>query len=408
MKNTFIYILATAFLFSCGEKEQNNNEHSKAVETVQEDDHGHSHGEPAQADNNDEEGLHLTREQMKTIELEFGNFTQMKVNDFVKTTGTLGIPPNAFSSVSAKAPGIINGNKKFVEGNYIKKGETIGYLENQDFILKQQEYLEAKAQFTLKKQNLDRQRSLVNSNAGVAKSLEQAQAEYDMANAKANGLSKQLGYLGISTISLTANNIKQQIPIYAPMSGYITSISMHNGMYAEPAISLMEIISDKHLHLELDVFEKDIAAVKVGQVISYSVPALGSKIFEGEVSIIGKEFDTKSKTVRVHGHLDGEKPQFLKDLFINAKIWQNDKTSSVLPEKAIIKDGANSLIFVGIENPKAEEIFFRKIRVIAGANNNGFTSVKLLDEIPKGMKIVTQGAYYVYAQSMAGELEHDH
>ena len=74
----------------------------------------------------------------------------------------------------------------------------------------------------------------------------------------------------------------------------------------------------------------------------------------------------------------------------------------------MIKDGANSLIFVGKENPKADEKNFYPIRVVAGATSNGYISVKLLDEIPEGMKIVTQGTYFVYAQSMAGELEHEH
>jgi cobalt-zinc-cadmium efflux system membrane fusion protein len=415
MKNRLISIALIAFLFSCGEEESHEgHDHNTEVKKIKED-HGHDHGSDAHAhdetpvaETHEEEGLHLTKEQMETIGLEFGDFTSMKVNSFVKSTGTLGIPPNAYSSVTPKAPGIIKGNKKYVEGNFIKKGETIGFIENQDFILKQQEYLEAKAQLTLKKLNLERQINLMKSNAGVTKNMETAKAEFDIANAKANGLSKQLSYLGISTSYLTVDNIKQQIPIYAPMSGYITTINMHKGMYAESTKSLMEIISDKHLHLELDVFEKDIAIVKKGQKISYSVPALGSKIYEGEVSIIGKEFDTKSKTVRVHGHLEGVKPQFLKDLFINAKIWLNDNTSDALPEKAIIKDGANSLIFVGKDNPKSKETNFTEIRVITGATNNGYIAVKLLDEIPKGMKIVTKGAYYVYAQSMAGELEHSH
>jgi cobalt-zinc-cadmium efflux system membrane fusion protein len=425
MKNIFISIVLTVFLFSCGEeelhtghehntevKDDHGHDHNTKVKEVK-NDHGHdhggdAHGETPVADDHDEEGLHLTREQMETINLSFGDFSEIKVNEFIKSTGVLGLPPNAYSSVSPKAAGIIKGNKKFIEGNYIKKGATIGYIENPDFIILQQKYLEAKAILSLKKKNMERQQSLSSSNAAVVKNLETAKSEYEIANAKTYSLKKQLSYLEISTSSLTPTSISQNIPIYSPMSGYITSINVHNGMYAEPTVSLMEIISDKHLHLELDVFEKDIASIKINQKISYTIPALGNKIYQGEVSIIGKEFDTKSKTVRIHGHLEGENPPFLKDLFINAKIWLSNNTSTALPEKAIIKDGANSLIFVGTENPKAKETTFTKIRVITGATNNGFTAVKLLDKIPKGMKIVTKGAYFVYAQSMAGELEHSH
>ena len=55
----------------------------------------------------------------------------------------------------------------------------------------------------------------------------------------------------------------------------------------------------------------------------------------------------------------------------------------------------------------ATEIQFEKINVLPGSTDNGFTAIKLLDTIPEGMKIVTKGAYYVNAQSKAGELEHE-
>ncbi len=179
-------------------------------------------------------------------------------------------------------------------------------------------------------------------------------------------------------------------------------------MYVTPEMELMEIVDEKHLHLELDIFEKDIANIKEEQPISYTVPALGNNIYEGEVHIIGKEFNTDNKTVRIHGHLENDRPKFIKDLFVEAKIWLNDQTVQALPEKAIIKDGASSYIYVANDQTDEDEIKFEAIRVVQGTTDNGFTSVKLIDAIPDEMKIVTGGAYYVFAQSKAGELEHEH
>lgn len=402
---TIITILCVVVLSSCGHKHTEGDGHNHgSEETTHSDDDGHNHG----GEEHQEEGLHLSKAQAETIGLEFGSLSSIKVNDFVKATGSLGLPPNAYSSVSAKTNGIIRGTKKFVEGNYIKKGSVIAYLENADLIVTQQDYLEAKAQLYLKRLEVERQKTLVESNAGVAKNLQNAQAEVSVLEAKTQGLAKQLSFLGISTSNLSPSTIKQQIAIVAPMSGYISKISFHNGMYAQSSVSLMDIISSQHLHLELDVFEKDIANIKKGQKISYTVPALGQTIYYGTVDVIGKEFNSNSKTIRIHGHLDGTKPTFLKDLFINAKIYLNDVESSALPENAIINDGGNSFIYVANEKANDDEIEFEKIAVIAGATDNGFTAVKLIDTIPDGMQIVTIGAYYVYAQSKAGELEHEH
>ena len=400
-----ITILSLLVFSSCGHKHTEGDGHNHgAEESTHSEDDEHDHGGEEQH----EEGLHLSKAQAKTIGLEFGTLSSIKVNDFVKATGSLGLPPNAHSSVSAKTNGIIKGTKKFVEGDYIKKGAVIAYLENADLIITQQDYLEAKAQLTLKGLEVERQNTLVESNAGVTKNLQNAQAEVAVLDAKTQGLAKQLSFLGISTSNLSPSTIKQQIAIVAPMSGYISKINFHNGMYAQSSISLMDIISSEHLHLELDVFEKDIANIKKGQKISYTVPALGQSVYYGSVEVIGKEFNANSKTIRVHGHLEGTKPTFLKDLFINAKIYLNNEESSALPEEAIIKDGANSFIYVANEKVDDKEIEFEKIAVVTGATDNGFKAVKLIDTIPDGMQIVTKGAYYVYAQSKAGELEHEH
>lgn len=407
--NKYIIVIITILLVfvvsSCGHKHTEEDEHSHETEetTHSEDDEHNIGGEEHQ-----EEVLHLSKSQAKTIGLEFGTLSTIKVNDFVKATGSLGLPPNAYSSVSAKTNGIIKGTKKFVEGDYIKKGAIIAYLEDASFIVTQQDYLEAKAQLKLKNLEVERQKKLVASNAGVARNLENAQAEVEVLKAKTKGLAKQLSFLGISTSNLSPNTIKQQIAIVAPMSGYISKIGFHNGMFAQSTVSLMDIISSQHLHLELNVFEMDIAFIKKGQLISYTVPALGQTVYYGKVDVIGKEFNTNSKTIRVHGHLDGTNPTFLKDLFINAKIYLNNIESSALPENAIINDGANSFIYVANKKANESEIEFEKIAVITGATDNGFTAIKLIDTIPDGMQIVTKGAYYVYAQSKAGELEHEH
>lgn len=421
IKSYIILIFSVTLIFTffaCGHShaDGDGHDHDHASEQHSEND-GHNHGEHADAHSEDdghghgeehEEGeIHLTKEQIETMNIQFGDFSQIKINDFVKATGTLDLPPNAYASVSAKAEGFIKGSKKFVEGSYIKKGAVIGYLENPEFIQNQQTYLEVQSELTFLNQELARQQKLVTANAGIEKKLQQLQSEVNTKTATIKGIAKQLAYLGFNTASLTPDNITERIAIISPMSGYITSVNMHNGMYVTPQVELLEIVDENHLHLELDVFEKDIANIKEGQTISYTVPALGNEVFDAEVYIIGKEFNTQNKTVRIHAHLEKDRPKFIKELFVEAKIWLNDQTVQALPEKAIIKDGDFSYIYIANDKDD-DELKFEQIKVIPSNSDNGFTAVKLIDKIPDGMKIVTDGAYYVFAQSKAGELSHEH
>lgn len=398
-------IVATLLLFSCGQSDEHDNHdgHDHGEEQHSKDD-GHDHGE----EEHEEGEIHLTKAQIKTMNIQFGDFSSAKINDFVSATGTLGLPPNALTSVSAKASGFINNSNKYVEGSYVKKGVIMAYLENPEFIQHQQEYLEIMAELVYDRQELTRQKQLVASNAGVEKNVQKLQSAVNRKTATLKGIEKQLAYLGINVNDLTTENIIERIPIYAPMTGYITSIKMHNGMYVTPEMELMEVVNPNYVHLELDVFEKDIANVKVGQRISYTVPALGNKPYNGKITIMSKEFNVENKTVRIYGNLDKNRPKFIKDLFVDAKIWLTNQTVQALPEKAIIKDGDFSYIYVANDRVIGSEIEFEAIKVMEGTTDNGFTSVKLIDEIPAKMKIVTNGAYYVYAQSKAGELAHEH
>lgn len=393
-------IIIIVLTFSCehNHTEGDSHDHGQvAALDAEEDEHGHGENE-----------IHLTKEQIETMNIAFGDFSQIKINDYVSATGTLGLPPNALTSVNAKASGFIKNSNKYVEGSYVKKGVIMAYLENPEFIQHQQAYLEIEAELTYLNQQLERQQKLVDASAGVEKNLEKLQSEVNMKTATLKGLGKQMNYLGINVDALTPDNIVEQIALISPMSGYITSIKMHDGMYVTPELELMEIVNENHLHLELDVFEKDIANIVEGQKISYTVPALGNTVYDGEVHILGKEFNSQNKTVRIHGHLEKIRPRFIKDLFIEAKIWLNDQTVLALPEAAVIKDGASSYIYITNNQAAREEVKFEKVMVISGTTDKGFTAINLIDKIPDGMKIVTQGAYYVYAQSKAGALEHEH
>ncbi len=358
---------------------------------------------PIEIEINENQSIHLTREQMDAIKLTLGDFEQVKINGYIKTSGTLGLPPNAYSSLSAKASGFIKNSNKYVEGSFVKKGVTIAYLENPEFIKQQQQYLEVTAELTFLKKELERQQSLVNADAGVIKNVEELQSKVDMKTATQKGMAQQLAYMGIKTASLTPEHIVNRIAITAPMTGYITSISMHDGMYVKPEIELMEIVTDNHLHLELDVFEKDIAQLEEGQKITYTVPALGSTVYKGEVHIIGREFNSENKTIRVHGHLEKFRPRFIKDLFIEAKIWLNDQTVEAVPEGAIMRDGGTSYVFVTNNKEENGKVAFLKLAVMPNATDKGYTAIRMIDAMPSGMQVVTEGAYYVFAQSQLGE-----
>ena len=344
------------------------------------------------------------------MDIRFGDVSQLKINDYVSATGSLGLPPNGFVAVNARASGFVRNVANYVEGDYVKRGAPLGYLENPDFIDLQQRYLESRARLQYAEQDLARQQRLFADSAGVLTTVQRLESEVAAHRATVAGLQQRLEYLGIRTENLTPETITQRISLLAPRSGYIASIILHEGLYVEPATELMELIDEEHLHLELDVFERDIGKVAVGQRVTYRIPSLNPEPFEAEVHVVGKDFNAKNKTVRVHAHLRGDHPPFIRDRFAEARIWLAEGAVPAVPESALVREGEFHYVYASpAEVPAgAEEIEFMRLQVNPGVSEEGFTAVRFLDSLPAGHRLVTDNAYFVQAQGMAGELAHEH
>lgn len=391
-------LLLPLLLCTCGPAQPGEPPVPPPSEPVEEE-HGDAH---------EAEGIRLTAAQIENMDIRFGEVTERKINDYLSATATLGLPPNAYAAVSGRATGFIRNVRNYVEGDYVKRGAVLAYLENPEFIDHQQRYLEVTAELTFLQQELERQETLVAADAGILKTVQRLRSEVAAKLATRAGLRQRLEYLGIRTAGLNPDNIIDRITLSAPRSGYITTIAMHEGLYVDPSTELMEIIDEDHLHLELEVFERDIAKVREGQRVSYLIPALGSETYAAEIHVIGKEFNTENKTVRVHAHLRGEQPPFVQGRFAEARIWLDDQTVPAVPEAAIVREDEFSYVYVARAAREGNEVAFERIQVNPGTTDEGYTAVRFPEPLPEGMRIVTQGAYFVSSQAQAGQLEHTH
>ncbi len=351
--------------------------------------------------------IYLTTDQIRAMGIEFGNLTLVKVNGYLDATGTLGLPPSAHITLGTRTAGFLREVSNYVEGDYVRKGTLLGYLESSALIDEQQAYLETAAELSFLQQELERQEALLLADAGILKTVQRLRSEVALKSATLAGGRERLEYVGIHLTNLTPTNLTRRIPLVAPQSGYITALTMHDGLYVQPDSQLLELVKDNLLYLELNVFESGIARIEQGQRVTYRLPAFGNERFEAEVNVIGKQFNSDTKTVLVHANLSGRQPPFIQDLFVEGRIWLSDETMPALPEDAIVRDGELSYVFVTSADTTAgvgEGVSFEKLTVNPGATENGLTAVQLSEPLPAGMRIVTKGAYYVYAQAQSGKV----
>ena len=114
---------------------------------------------------------------------------------------------------------------------------------------------------------MSRQQVLAASGAGVKKNLQQAQKQYQVAEANLTGIGRQLQQLGISLKAVAQGKFTTVFPLRAPVGGTVTRLVATLGSYADMQTPLMTIRDNSAVECDLNVFEKDLGKVKVGNPV---------------------------------------------------------------------------------------------------------------------------------------------
>ncbi|MBL3656135.1 efflux RND transporter periplasmic adaptor subunit [Fulvivirga sediminis] len=362
----------------------------------------HHHEEEAHG----EEEIALSKEQIQQAGIHLGPFDYQPLGQYITTNGTIELPPNNLASITPIMNGFVE-SIRFLEGAEVKKGQALVSLKNPDYITLQQEYIQAINNFNVLEKELERQRTLAKAEVGAQKKLQQTEADFNNAKAQKSALSERLKYLGISPAKVAQGNIQNMIYLTAPFDGTVTSVNAHNGQYVKAGEPIMELINREHMHLELQLFQKDIHKVKEGQKIIFKVPAFeNNKQYEGEVSLVGKNMNPQTKTIRVHGHFH-EEFDLIAGLYVEANILQDTSKVRVLPEEAVIQNEGQYYFFTENEKGNGTSTFIKNA-FTPGTTSHNFTEIKAFSNEADTTKIVKSGSFYLKSEMNKGEGGHHH
>ncbi len=190
------------------------------------------------------------------------------------------------------------------------------------------------------------------------------------------------------------SGIQQRVALTAPFDGIITLVQVNLGKQVGPEEVLYQLYNPKHMHVELQVYPKDLEAIAVGLPIQYKVQGTSSWK-PGRVVLVGGAVNAETRTVRVHAHADVDDPSLKPGAYIQAKIAVAIDTLVAIPTTGIVKEDGKSYVFVAREDG-FERVGVKEVRRTA-------THVAL-EAYPSGM-LVTHGAYYLVEVE---EEDHDH
>lgn len=356
------------------------------------------------------ETVELSEEQIKTVDITMGKVSRRALNSVVKANGDLQLNPQDMADVNTLIQGIVR--KIFVtEGQMVRAGQVVAYIENTDIVSLQKDYLIATKETAVAQQELQRQKMLSAQKAGIEKNLQQAAAAYEMALARQTGLGNQLRQIGVSAAQVASGKVTTQVAVKAPITGVVTKVNARSGSYADNSTPLLQIANNAAAFCSLNVYERNIGQVREGQSVDFVVTNNPGVHFKGVVSKINRMVDPTTKAVAVHVRINGLNPAALMPgMYVTGLINTGKQGVTALPDGAIVSAEGKKFVFVLDEKHREDgevKYHFHRVEVVTGTTELGYTQVDFVDPIKPDATVVTSNAFYI-ASMTAEHGEHTH
>lgn len=345
--------------------------------------------------------VELSPAQLKQANIEIGTFTMQPLSEYLEANAELVLGKEHTAQVSAFTDGIVTELR--VHSNVtVAKGGVVAVIRKPDLLDLQQQFLENKDRMVFLETEFQRYKALKENDATATKNFQKAESDLRSAQTSSKLLAAKLKQYQIDPAKLSAENLRTELLITAPIAGLVTRMDASMGSALSMGDPVCEISNLAFLHPVLYVFEKDLAKVKAGQSVALSFPRGSDQTFAAHVDYLERTVDAERKTVRVHARFDNSglanNQHLAKGGFLNAKInLTQTGMLEALPEEAVIQERDGNFIFYQ-ERSDSKGAIFHKIPVKLGAVGNGYIAVQTLAPLPANAAIVLKGAYYVSAQ----------
>lgn len=303
--------------------------------------------------------------------------TYASLGQEIRAVGTVGYDERGLTQVTVKTSGWVR--EVFVDsiGRPVHKGDPLFTLYSPDLLATQDEYLLAvRTQGQLAASPLAEVKA--NAAALVASSRERLHL-WDVTDRQIVALERRGSAAPILTV-------------YAPSSGIVLKREALPGKYVEPGTTLYEVADLSTVWISADLYESEMAAMKLGQPATVTFAAYPGTTFSARVAYIYPSVNTDARTVRVRVELPNPGLKLKPGMYGNVTLQTDAVHTLVVPKEAVLETGLRQLVFLDLGQGRYEPV-----SVKLGRRNQD--DVEVLEGLKEGDRIVTSANFLLDAES---------
>ena len=303
--------------------------------------------------------------------------TYASLGQEIRAVGTVGYDERGLTQVTVKTSGWVR--EVFVDsiGRPIHKGDPLFTLYSPDLLATQDEYL-------------------------LAVKMQGQLATSPLAEVKANAASlvassrERLHLWDVTDLQITKlerrGTAEPVLTVYAPSSGIVLKREALPGKYVEPGTTLYEVADLSTVWISADIYESEVASVRLNQPALVTFAAYQGETFRGNVSYIYPSLNTEARTVRVRVELPNRGLKLKPGMYGNVIVQTDAVHTLVVPKEAVLETGLRQLVFLDRGQGRYEPASVKLGR-------RSQDDVEVLEGLKEGDRIVTSANFLLDAES---------
>jgi cobalt-zinc-cadmium efflux system membrane fusion protein len=309
-----------------------------------------------------------------------------KLVPLVEAVGTIEFNAEHVAAVGARIRGLISRVNKF-EGDTVKAGEMLARAESAELGEAQARVSTLEAEREAAQINAEREAKLATRNLTTAREVEMASTEARKVTLLLQAAKQKVSALGGS--ERPGAQLLGFHDLRSPIAGTVVERNVAPGQFIEGEVVAFKIANLDHLWIELDVFERNLYRIQVGDPAELK-PLSGSlQVLEGKVAKVASNIDPETHSAKVRIEVENHDGRLRVGQAVKAMIHSsggNLEPRPLVPNEAITFVDGKPRVFV-MMSPNV----VRVARVELGANDGKETEIT--NGLAESDQVVTDGAF---------------
>ena len=331
----------------------------------------------------------------------------------IRLAYTADISPNQVVNIFSRVDGYIS-RLHVDKGDFVNANQLLIEIEHADY---QHAVNQAKANLAAarakvtqqhaalrnSKLTLDRMQSLIKDQFVSQQDVDTAQVNFETASAGLESLQAQVKQADVALAQAETNLAYSYIR--APFAGFIAERNLDTGAYVTGATASTSTMSRGILSLHdidtvrilIEVVEKDVPLVKIGQKAELRAEAYPDRVFEGTVTRIVQALNRATRTMTVEIDLANKDRQLKGGMFARVEVMVGTHPQAVqIPIDAISRLEDVQYIYV-VRDGKAQRINVEigardndRVEITKGLTGNEQVIVSGKDLVREGTPVLTE------------------